>query len=122
MALRFYFDTHIASAAAEQLRARNVDVIRCEEVAMAEASDAEHLSYATSKGCILVSQDADFLVLNARWHQEERKHGGIMKVPADIQGAAQISLLVKALLFYAEAEMNGAVIYETEIADRVIIL
>jgi predicted nuclease of predicted toxin-antitoxin system len=122
VALRFYFDTHIARATADQLRVRGVEVIRCEEVAMAEASDEEHLAYATREGCIVVSQDEDFVALDARWHHSGRKHGGIMKVPEHLQGSAQISTVVRELLFYTEAEQNGAVIYETEIASCVIYL
>jgi predicted nuclease of predicted toxin-antitoxin system len=58
--LRFYFDTHIAKAVATQLRLKGVEVIRCEEVSMAEADDIEHLEYATANRLMLVSHDRDF--------------------------------------------------------------
>ena len=89
---------------------------------MAEASDAEHLAFATDQAWILVSQDADFLALHKRWNVEGRRHGGIMRIPPQFQGEAQISLLVKELIFYYEAEQIGAVSYENEIANQVIIL
>jgi hypothetical protein len=104
MALRFYFDTHIAKAVAEQLRRQGVDVVRCEEVGLAEASDNVHLTYATQERRILVSQDADVIILDSRWHQSGRQHGGIMKVPGDLSGEAQLSHLVKWLAFYHDAE------------------
>lgn len=120
MALKFYFDTHIAKVAAEQLRAKGITVIRCEEVDMASASDEEHLQYATDNGCIMVSQDADFPVLHSQWSQKNKKHAGIFKLPSGIQGDAQISLVVNMISFYAESEDGGAVDYEAEIENILI--
>jgi hypothetical protein len=34
--IKFYTDTHIAKAVAVQLRQKGVDIVRCEEVGMAE--------------------------------------------------------------------------------------
>jgi predicted nuclease of predicted toxin-antitoxin system len=109
VALKFYFDTHIARVVAEQRRARGVDVVRCEEVGMAQASDKEHLEYATEQGRIMVSQDEDYARLDAYWRQAGRTHAGIMKVSPDYQAEAQISHMVQQLLFYVAAEQAGAV-------------
>lgn len=122
MALRFYFDTHIARAVADQLRRRGVDVTRCEEVGMAEADDEVLLQYATDQKRIMVTLDADFLDLDQQWRQTDRAHGGIMKVDQRYQGDAQIGHLVKQLLFYDEAERAGAVDYASEIANHVLYL
>jgi hypothetical protein len=122
VALSYYLDTHIAKAVAEQLRASGVDVIRCEEVGMADASDEDHLQYATQRNLILVSQDDDFIMLAERWHQVDRSHAGIMKVSHSYRGANQISFIVQQLLFYTEAEQAGAVDYRSEIANQVIYL
>lgn len=122
MALKFYFDTHIAKVAAEQLRAKGITVIRCEEVDMASASDEEHLQYATDNGCIMVSQDADFLILNEEWQQKKIQHSGIMYEPKHLQGKAQVSHIVKELTFYYEAEQANAVDYDLEIENQVIYL
>lgn len=122
MALRFYFDTHIARAIAEQLRLKNVDVVRCEEVGMASASDEAHLQYATDEGRIMLSQDDDFLTLDAEWKQQNRQHAGIMYEPGHLQGASQVSYIVRQVMFYNEAEDGGAVDYQTEIGNRVIFL
>lgn len=119
MALGFYFDTHIAKAVAVQLRNKGVEVVRCEEVDMADASDEEHLDYATTHDLIIVSQDDDFLKLNAQWNLDSKFHSGIMKVPHDLQGTGQISLLINTILFYVEAEDVGAIDYQTEISNRV---
>jgi predicted nuclease of predicted toxin-antitoxin system len=122
LVLKFYFDTHIARASAAQLRAKGVDVIRCEDINMAEASDEEHLVYASNEQRILVSQDEDFTILHARWQAEGRIHAGIMKVPPDYSDEAQISYVVQQLLFYNDAEQAGAVDYRIEIANHVIFL
>lgn len=120
--MRFYFDTHIARAAAVQLRSKDVDVVRCEEVGLAEAADEDHLQYATENGRVMVSQDEDFTALDARWRQAGRSHAGIMKISPRYSGEAQISHIVEQLLFYVEAEEAGAVDYAAEIANHVIFL
>lgn len=122
MALTFYFDTHIAKAVAIQLRAKGVQVVRCEEVDMANASDEAHLQYATENGYIMVSQDEDFLALDAKWHLDEKQHSGIMKVSPELQGSRQISHLVATLLFYCEAEDIGAIDYPSEIFNHALYL
>ena len=122
MALTFYFDTHIAKAVALQLRAKGVNVVRCEEVDMADASDEAHLQYATDNGYVMVSQDDDFLALDAQWQSDERQHAGIMKIPSEMQGRGQISHLVITLLFYVEAEDAGAIDYHSEILNHALYL
>lgn len=67
MALQYYFDTYIAKAVATQLRSKGIDVVRCEEVEMADVSDEEHLTYATDHHLVMVSQDDDFLALHNKW-------------------------------------------------------
>ena len=89
---------------------------------MADASDEEHLAYATNEGRIMVSQDDDFLTLDANWKQQNLQHAGIMYEPQHLQGVAQISYIVQQLLFYHAAEIGGAIDYQTEIANHVIYL
>lgn len=120
MALKFFFDTHIAKAAAIQLRKQGIDVLRCEEVGMAEADDEELLLYAIQNERIMVSQDDDFATLHARWQEAERHHAGIMQISKQYQGAAQISHVVRELSFYDEASAAGAIDYATEIANQLL--
>ncbi len=65
--IRYYLDTHIPKAVAEQLRLRGIDVVRCEEVGLAEADDTEHLEYAAAQERTLVSHDADFRTVHSVW-------------------------------------------------------
>ena len=85
-------------------------------------TNEEHLVYATNAGRVLVSQDADFTILNSRWQKSGRSHGGIMKVPPEYSDEAQISYVVQQLSLYVEAAQAGAVDYQTEIANHVIFL
>lgn len=118
MALKFYFDTHIAKAVATQLRQRGIEAIRCEEVGMADASDEAHLAYATNNGCIMVSQDDDFLILAAQWQKQGQHHQGIFYVPPHLQGSAQISHIVEQIQFYVAAEQQQALDVETDIINQ----
>ncbi|MFN8527842.1 MAG: DUF5615 family PIN-like protein [Anaerolineae bacterium] len=122
MALTFYADTHIAKAIAEQLRANGVDIVRCEEVKMAESSDEAHLEYATQAGRVMITQDADFAMLHRRWQESGRQHRGIVRVPPDLQGEAQIGFVVRELLFYHDAELAGALDVLADIANQLIYL
>lgn len=75
--LAFYTDTNVDKAVATQLRSRGVIVVRCEEVGMAEADDAVHLTYAAEHGLALITKDADFRDLHYDWIEQSRVHGGI---------------------------------------------
>lgn len=119
MALTFYFDTHIAKAVAIQLRAKGVNVVRCEDVDMADAPDEKHLQYATEHGFVMVSQDEDFAKLHVQYQENDLKHAGIFKFKGN-QGSAQISIIVSHCLFYDEAERSGAIDYPTEIKNTII--
>jgi predicted nuclease of predicted toxin-antitoxin system len=65
--LKYYTDTHIDKQVAVQLRQKGVDVVRCEEVGMAEADDESHLAYAAQNGLALVTKDAGFRVRHFNW-------------------------------------------------------
>lgn len=120
--VKFYTDTHIAKAVATQLRLRGIDVVRCEEVGMAEAEDEAHLVYASEQSRVVVSQDNDFSRLHALWLEAGKPHGGIMLVPKHLQGEAQISYTVRKLTEYHELITGGAGQYETDVANHLIFL
>jgi uncharacterized protein with PIN domain len=115
--LRFYFDTNVAKAAADQLRVRGVDVIRCEEVGMAAAKDIEHLQYATDNQRVLVSHDQDFLRLDQSWKATGKRHAGIFFLQQSLQG--DVGFVLKALIEYADFVEAGAATLEADIIDQV---
>lgn len=95
MGLKYYFDTHIPKAVAVQLRQRDIDVVRCEEVGLAEVDDTEHLEYATAQERTLVSNDADFRNLHSMWIGQGMTHAGIMVFNQRFQG--DVGKLVREL-------------------------
>jgi hypothetical protein len=120
MELKYYTDTHIAKAIAIQLRASGVEIIRSEEVGMAEADDESHLIYAAQNSYVMVTQDADFAALHAAWIEAGKAHNGIMLVPRHLQGEAQVSYVVKCLLEYHRLITGGVGTVEEDIVNRLI--
>lgn len=116
MKLKFYLDTHIDKQVALQLRKHGVDVVRCEEVGMAEAVDEAHLGYATTHQRVLVTKDSDFIELHGRWQALEQKHSGIFFCPH--REKPTVGLLVQTCLDYAEAIEIGAGTYTDDIENR----
>lgn len=111
--IRYYLDTHIPKAVAEQLRLRGVDVLRCEEVDMADADDTEHLEYATAHERTLISHDADFRDLHSLWLAEGMSHAGIIIFNRRFQG--NIGKLVRELFEYHEIVLAGAAVLKDDI-------
>jgi hypothetical protein len=57
--------------------------------------------------------------LHLQWQQAERKHAGVLRMPRDLRGDAQISFIVRQLFFYHEAEIAGAVDFAADIQNRI---
>ncbi len=71
--LRFHLDESVASAVAAGLRRRGIDVTTATDVGLRQADDEVHLQFAMRESRILVTHDADFLVLASR----NTPHAGI---------------------------------------------
>ena len=104
--LKFYTDAHIDRQVAVQLRNKGVDVVRCEEVGMADADDESHLLYAAQHQLALITKDAGFRQRHFQWLQDGRDHCGIFFC-ADRHIAA-IGKIVNICYAYAELIENGA--------------
>ena len=61
--IRFYLDEHIPGAVAEGLRRRGVDVLTVQKAGRASLADSEQLSFALRERRVMVTMDADFLIL-----------------------------------------------------------
>ena len=103
--IRWYMDEHAPRAVAQGLRRRGVDVQTTQEAGMLHAPDDLQLSYATSQGRAVFTQDDDFLALAA----VSTVHAGIAYAP---QGTS-IGQLVRGLMLITEIydaeEMVGRV-------------
>lgn len=117
--VKFYTDTHIAKAVSVQLRLRGIDVVRCEEIGMATASDVEHLEYAAKEGRIVITNDDDFSRLSSQWINEGKHHSGIMYCLSEVQGEAAIGIIVKECIDLHELIKAGAGTLEADVVDQV---
>ena len=104
--LRFYTDSHVPKQVVIQLRARDVDVVRCQEISLEDAEDVVHLEKATSQLRTLITGDEDFPHLSAKWNQSGKFHAGILYFQHDSQG--DVGLIVKSAIFLYEAVKLGA--------------
>jgi predicted nuclease of predicted toxin-antitoxin system len=116
MSLRFYTDSHIPEAVATQLRLHGVDVVRCQDIKLDDATDLEHLEYATEQGMAIITKDSDFPSLHKIWMQQNRRHCGIFFCPYRNEPAT--SLIVTACLFYHQAIEDEAGTLEDDIHNR----
>src|SRR5258708_8666171 len=119
MMLRFYTDTHIAKAVAEQSRQQGVDVIRCEEVEMAEADDFQHLAYAADHKRAIVTNDQGFSGHHRVWLAQGRHHAGIFLITKDKDN---IGMIVTDLVFWHDAIRLGAANLENDVNDQIVYL
>lgn len=118
--IKFYTDTHIAKAVAIQLRNRGIDIVRCEEVGLAEAKDTEHLNYATTQKRMLITNDDDFLNLISKWRQAGKSHYGVMYCLPHIQGDVAVGKIVHICLEYHALIAGRAGTVEDDIVNQVI--
>jgi predicted nuclease of predicted toxin-antitoxin system len=77
--VRLYFDRHIMTRLAVDLRDRGFDVLTTEEAGNDTASDQEQLVFASSEGRAILSFNIrDFAPLHEQWAQTSRAHAGII--------------------------------------------
>jgi predicted nuclease of predicted toxin-antitoxin system len=115
--IRFYFDAQIPKQVAIQLRARGVDVLRCQEIGWDDKKDPEHLEYAASEKRMIVTADEDFERLHAQWQEEGKFHAGIAQVAHESQHA--VGVMVKELWYLVEAIENEAASLEKDIYNQI---
>ena len=77
--VRLYFDRHIMTRLAVDLRGRGYEVLTTEEAENDTASDEEQLAFATAENrAILTFNIRDFAPLHAAWQAAARHHAGII--------------------------------------------
>jgi predicted nuclease of predicted toxin-antitoxin system len=115
--LRFYTDSHVPKQVAIQLRAKGIDVVRCQEIGLEDADDIVHLEKATSQLRTVITGDEDFPRLNAKWNQSGKFHAGILYFQHDSQG--DVGLIVNSAIFLYEAIDLGAATLENDVYNRI---
>jgi predicted nuclease of predicted toxin-antitoxin system len=77
--VRLYFDRHIMTRLAVDLRGRGYDVLRTEDARNDTASDEEQLVFAAAENrTILTYNIRDFAPLHEAWQAAGRLHAGII--------------------------------------------
>ena len=104
--MKFYTDTHIDKQIAIQLRQKDVDVIRCEEVGLAEADDEAHLQYAALNPLSLITKDAGFRLRHFNWLSQGKDHFGIFF--CSDRHIAAIGKIVNACYAFSQLVEEGA--------------
>jgi predicted nuclease of predicted toxin-antitoxin system len=95
--VRLYFDRHIMTRLAVDLRGRGYDVLTTEEAGKDTASDAEQLAFATAENrALLTFNIRDFAPLHEQWQAAGQRHAGI--IVSQQLGSRQYRLLLQRLL------------------------
>ena len=77
--VRLYFDRHIMTRLAVDLRERGFDVLTPEEARKDTASDEDQLAFAANEGRSILSFNIrDFAPLHEQWAAANRPHAGIV--------------------------------------------
>ena len=121
--LKFFADEHIANAIVDQLRRREIDVLRCVDVGMEASADIKLLEYATENGFALLSMDDDVTRLHTEWVENEKDHGGIFYAPmAQFMGEHGIGPIVRFCSEWSDRIENGMGTLEESIHNRLLFI
>jgi predicted nuclease of predicted toxin-antitoxin system len=94
--VRLYFDRHIMTRLADDLRGRGFDVLTTEEAGLDTATDEEQLSFAAAEGrAILTFNIRDFASLHTQWLAAGQTHAGI--IVSRQLGSRQYGLLLERM-------------------------
>ena len=84
--IRFHLDENMHPAIAQGLRRRGIDVTTTAETGLLGADDGEQLAHANTQGRVIVTSDADFIVL----HDGGAQHCGIVHCQQQDRSVGQI--------------------------------
>ena len=120
--LKFFTDVQIAKQVTLQLQNKGVDIIRCQDIGMMEASDEELLIYATEHQRAMVSFDKDFTRIHDEWLEVNKLHGGIFRILPHLEGQNGIGTIVTSLLEYYQLIDEKAGTLEEDIENQIIFI
>lgn len=105
--IRYYADEHVSKAVTLALRQRGVDVLTVAEAGRLGATDVEQLMFAAETGRVVVTQDADFLILAASGIE----HSGIVYARQHTSSARLVHGLMLVFRILEPSEMSCHVEY-----------
>jgi hypothetical protein len=93
--IRLYFDEDSQGIRlVRALRARQIDVVTCNEVGLGEQDDESQLTYSTAENRVIFTFNrSDFARLHKQWLVSGRSHAGII-----VSGQLRIGLLLQRIL------------------------
>ena len=100
MTPRFFADVHVRATIVDALRANGIEVVTAQEQGLAEGADVELLDHATASGCVLVTEDRDFLREAAERLRKGQSFATVLRIR---QRTAGDSACIRSLLFFAAA-------------------
>jgi predicted nuclease of predicted toxin-antitoxin system len=119
--VRLYFDRHIMTRLAIDLRGRGYDVLTTEQAGKDTATDEEQLAFAAAENrAILTFNIRDFAPLHESWQAASRSHGGV--IVSQQLGSRQYGVLLQRMLrllnhFTAE-EMVGNFVHLEQFKEQ----
>lgn len=98
--LRAYADEHVVQALVQALRARGMDVVTVQERGRRSVDDEELLAEALAERRVMLTNDADFLAIAARYARKGDAFAPIVFWPQQMRG---IGYLVRIIIREANA-------------------
>lgn len=103
----YFTDEHVATAIANGLRKRGIDVLTVSEAGLLGSDDEHLLDFVREEQRVIVTQDRDFLQLASR----ETNHPGVVYAPQERSIGEMVRMLDLLFQISAAEEMEGRVEY-----------
>ncbi|MEO7003669.1 MAG: DUF5615 family PIN-like protein [Ktedonobacterales bacterium] len=107
--LRYYFDKHMPLVTADQLPLGGIDTLTTTESGRANQkySDESQVRYAAEQGCVLVTEDSDFITLSAT----QQPHAAIVYFPIALAVGPCVEYLELLALTTTPSEIANQLFY-----------
>lgn len=104
--ISFYTDADLDGPIVKAAIQSGLPIIRCQDVGMTDASDHEHLEYASQNQLVLVSHDANTMTAeHERWLAEGKTHSGVIIIPR--KHCKQVPDIIDYLTLVRDATCSG---------------
>ncbi|MDY6789132.1 MAG: DUF5615 family PIN-like protein [Candidatus Nanohaloarchaea archaeon] len=104
---KFLADEHIDRPSVESLKKKGIDIEIVQDIGKKGSPDREILKYAKRQDRVIISRDADFLVLD----QEGKDHAGIIFLARPLDIGDIIRQVEKIHLLYDGEELEDRVVF-----------
>ena len=112
--IRYFFDEHLPTVAANALRAVGADVLTIDEAGRGGLPDPDQLRFATAADRVVVSHDSDFVNHGNAFVAAGEDHAGVaychqLKYRGNVRGLIQALLRLNATM--TPAGLRNTVVY-----------